>query len=99
MFIASLPCCACGVGGFSQAAHIRHKSAGMGMKPSDSLCVPLCCERPGIEGCHCKQHTFGEVKFWQQFGGIDKAKDLAQYLFLVTGNEEKAREYLVRWRR
>lgn len=51
--VAALPCIACGVHGYSQAAH--PPAPGRGIKQSDRLCVPLCCARPGnpgIVGCH-----------------------------------------------
>lgn len=49
--VASLPCIRCGVQGFSQAAH-PNAGKGMGTKASDYECFPLCCDRPGVRGCH-----------------------------------------------
>jgi hypothetical protein len=48
--VAEMPCAGCGLEGSSQAAHAR--GLGMGIKASDHLCIPLCCARPGVEGCH-----------------------------------------------
>ena len=48
--VASLPCIACGIQGYSQAAHLPPEAKGM--KQSDLLTFPLCCTRVGIAGCH-----------------------------------------------
>lgn len=48
--VASLPCIACGIQGYSQAAHLPPEAKGM--KQSDLLTFPLCCARVGIPGCH-----------------------------------------------
>ena len=49
-WIAAQPCINCGVDGYSQAAHPN--GGGMGTKADDLLCFPLCCDRPGVNGCH-----------------------------------------------
>ncbi len=51
-YVASLPCVGCGIEGYSQAAHVR--GLGLGIKASDHECVPLCCARPGVPGCHAE---------------------------------------------
>ena len=48
--VATLPCIACGIQGYSQAAHLPPEAKGM--KQSDLLTFPLCCTRVGIAGCH-----------------------------------------------
>lgn len=48
--VASLPCIACGIQGYSQAAHLPPEAKCM--KQSDLLTFPLCCTRVGIPGCH-----------------------------------------------
>lgn len=46
--VASQPCLVCGRLNTVQAAHIRHgMTGGMGYKPDDSLCTPLC----SVSGC------------------------------------------------
>lgn len=52
--VAALPCAVCGIVGFSQAAHANAGVAGKGLalKNCDSLTFPLCCDRPGVRGCH-----------------------------------------------
>lgn len=48
--VAGLPCKNCGIQGYSQAAHVPPD--GKGIKQDDRLTFPLCCTRPGINGCH-----------------------------------------------
>ncbi len=49
--VAALPCAHCGIEGFSQHAH-ENDGKGMGLKVDDRKAMPLCCTRPGYEGCH-----------------------------------------------
>lgn len=49
--VASLPCAHCGIAGYSQHAH-ENEGKGKGQKLDDRRAMPLCCARPGIEGCH-----------------------------------------------
>ena len=49
--VASLPCICCGIAGYSQHAH-ENDGKGARMKVDDRRAMPLCCTRPGIEGCH-----------------------------------------------
>ena len=49
-FVASHPCFACNVEGYSQCAHAN--GGGMGTKASDLETFPLCASRPGSLGCH-----------------------------------------------
>jgi hypothetical protein len=49
-YVASHPCFACGIEGWSQCAHAN--GGGMGTKASDLETFPLCCTRPGHQGCH-----------------------------------------------
>lgn len=49
--VAALPCIACGVHGYSQAAH-PNAGKGAGTKADDTDCFPLCADRPGVRGCH-----------------------------------------------
>lgn len=57
--VAALPCKVCGIVGSSQAAH-PNTGKGAGLKTDDRLCFPLCCDRPGVQGCHAKfdQHAW-----------------------------------------
>jgi hypothetical protein len=72
-FVRTRPCCACGITGRSQAAHIRMGSrslgkepTGMGQKPDDRFALPLCGPVIGIaEGCHARQHSGSEAAFWK----------------------------------
>jgi hypothetical protein len=59
-WIRTLPCCACGVEGRSEAAHTG-SDGGMSMKASDYSCVPLCAD------CHTQSpeayHRIGKRAF------------------------------------
>ena len=49
--VAALPCIHCGIYGHSQAAH-ADQGKGACIKSDDRTCFPLCCTRPGQQGCH-----------------------------------------------
>jgi hypothetical protein len=75
-WIASLPCCVCGKVTRSECAHIRYGSnSGIAQKPDDFRCVPLCNEH------HAEQHRVGEVTFWYDYGGWEKALILSKKLW------------------
>lgn len=61
--VASLPCARCGVLGYSQAAHANGArwGKGRGIKSSDSATFPLCCNRPGVQGCHERHDQYLDV--------------------------------------
>jgi hypothetical protein len=71
-FIREFACAMCGSTGPREAAHVRFGSgAGMGQKPDDWRCVPLCAG-PNANianelGCHNVQHVIGEPEFWKQY--------------------------------
>jgi hypothetical protein len=48
--VASMPCKACGIQDYSQAAHTHQ--GGKGIKADDRDTFALCCPREGVEGCH-----------------------------------------------
>jgi hypothetical protein len=76
----------------SQAAHIRSNTGGgMGLKPSDSWCVPLCVN------CHRKQHETSEAKFWGY--KIQAAKQLANKLFQASGDNIEGMRLISEWKR
>ena len=50
-FVASHPCFACGVEGFSQAAHANN-GKGLALKVCDLQTFPLCAPHWGLPGCH-----------------------------------------------
>ena len=81
-FIASLGCCMCPAQPPTQAAHIRfNQTGGTGLKPCDSLTVPLC------PSCHSRQHATSELAV---YGDVDRVKRLAKDLFEVSGDGLKA---------
>lgn len=91
-WISSLPCCVTGIVGMTQAAHIRSNTGGgMGFKPSDSYCVPLSYPE------HSKQHQIGERRYWGTH--MEKAIELANALFIMTGNTDRALEHIARFQR
>lgn len=49
--VAARACIYCGIQGYSQHAH-ENLDKGTGLKVDDRRAMPLCCTRPGIEGCH-----------------------------------------------
>jgi hypothetical protein len=53
-WVASLPCIACGIEGFSQAAHSNQAKHGKGrsIKASDEFTFPLCAPHFWMMGCH-----------------------------------------------
>jgi hypothetical protein len=53
-YVASQACFACGIEGFSQAAHPNQAKygKGRGIKASDSYCFPLCGPHGLSAGCH-----------------------------------------------
>jgi hypothetical protein len=54
--VAELPCAECGIEGWSQCAHSNSAEYGKGarIKSNDFASFPLCCDRPGIVGCHTR---------------------------------------------
>lgn len=52
--VAAYPCSACFVPNYSQCAHSNSSEdgKGLGIKSGDLATAPLCCDRPGIVGCH-----------------------------------------------
>lgn len=90
-FISQLPCCISGRQGETQAAHIRSGCFSLGLKPGDNFVIPLSVSE------HRLQHEIGEEKYYSSFGGVDKAKKLAEDLFSVSGNVEAALEIIARY--
>lgn len=64
-WVASLPCIACGVHGYSQAAH-PCAGRGLGQKSDDTDCFPLCCTRPGVLGCHVRHDQLIGIKLTER---------------------------------
>ncbi len=86
-FIRGLPCLVCGNNIQTEACHVRMSdariakvNAGVGQKPDDFFCVPLCGEH------HREQHTGSEPRFWQKHG-VDPIL-YALRLWSVTDNHE-----------
>ena len=100
-FIRSLPCCVCGRAP-CDAAHVRNGTDGaMGRKPSDKWTVPLCRAQLSMqgdighytEGCHAKQHRWGEEEFWEA-----DPLPLAEHLWRISGDMEAGMRAVERFR-
>lgn len=63
-WIQTLPCCACGVVGYSENAHVGNKGAGTGRKADYDQIAPLC----GPRGCHQQSHDDGQQSFEREYG-------------------------------
>lgn len=49
--VTLLPCMNCSIEGHTQAAHMN-LGKGAALKASDAALAALCCDRPGVRGCH-----------------------------------------------
>jgi hypothetical protein len=69
--VRALPCLYCGMEP-SESAHVRFSSAafgkasGLGKKPENRFCVPLCAEHHRL--AKDAQHNRGEREFWESLG-------------------------------
>ena len=68
--VAAMPCKECGIRDYSQAAHPPPN--GKAIKQNDLDCFPLCCTRPGVEGCHPK---FDQYKLYSREEADEKAAE------------------------
>lgn len=55
--VAAMPCAHCGKGSRSQHAH-ENFMKGKCLKLDDRRGMPLCCDEPGLEGCHMKFDSY-----------------------------------------
>ena len=55
--VAAMPCAHCGIQGYSQHAHLN-LGKGLALKTDDRTGFPLCCTRPGEEGCHVRYDQY-----------------------------------------
>jgi hypothetical protein len=63
-WLRKLPCCVPGCRQAPVEAHHVRKGAGVGLKPDDSACVPLC-------GGHHHQGHWGGWRTWEAKHGLD----------------------------
>jgi hypothetical protein len=89
-WIATLPCCVSGIEGQTQAAHVSKGRYSLGMKAGDNFIIPLSVEEHRTQTLW----PYGEAGYWEQHGGIDKVKKLANDLYEVSGNTEAAYQLL-----
>lgn len=86
--VASLPCTWCGIVGYSQHAHLN-LGKGFALKTDDRTGFPLCCARPGIEGCHIAYDQYRLIEggrdahhaYGQEWGRITRHTILEQGLW------------------
>jgi len=89
-FVRKISCCVCSAWPV-EASHIRKNCrGGTGMKSGDNFVLPVCSE------CHRFSHNVGEITFW---GDIEKPIELANALWINTGNLEYAKERVALFRR
>jgi hypothetical protein len=77
-------CCACGIDGRSEAAHVG--GGGTGYKGDSTMLVPLCGTRPTnqklygwyVEGCHAASHRIG-IKTFEKKYNVDLKARAAEY--------------------
>ena len=72
--VASLPCIACGIQGYSQAAHLPPEAKGM--KQSDLLTFPLCCARLVRSARPLRRAQDGMLAAIARFPGAPKRADV-----------------------
>ena len=85
--VAAMPCKACGIEGYSQAAHLPPD--GKGVKQDDRLIFPLCCTRPSITGCHADYDQYRMFSHEQaMIFGMAWAKQTMQAV-MAAGNWPK----------
>ena len=87
-FLRGLPCLVCEDNTSTEAAHIRmsdaraaKKNPGVGQKPHDFWCVPLCSR------CHREQHEVGEEALFWDRAMIDPLF-VALALYVNSGDQE-----------
>lgn len=91
-YVAGFPCFACGIEGYSQAAHDDF-GRGQRQKTCDTRIFPLCCTRYMEEGCH--------VRFDQLKGmTLEQRRELgAQYVTRMRAQAERdGRKEAALWR-
>lgn len=76
-------CIVCGKTETTIGAHVRHGlTGGTGLKPSDTLIMPLCAY-------HHSEESKDQVKFWMKHRGwsIDQVKEIARERYHVWKND------------
>jgi hypothetical protein len=80
-YVASLPCCGCGLADNTQAHHLlRTGQHGVALKSGDDYTIPLC------HYCHSDLHRCGdEVGFFDAFNvDFETVKAYAQELYNIS---------------
>lgn len=85
-FINSLCCCSCFSNPLSECSHIRRNhDGGIGIKPSDNLCVPQCHK------CHDK------VDYIITAENVEDFKTLAKNLYFISGDVAQGHRLVTRF--
>lgn len=85
-WIRGFHCANCGVSDPIEAAHVRILGGGgMGFKPADFDCVPLC------KNCHQEQHSIGERTFWTAYQA-EHGQSVHELVWHLQKASPKARE-------
>lgn len=93
-FIKKLPCVTCFKCAPNDASHIsKGNGKGVARKVGDDFTVPQCRQ------CHEKLHNVGEVTFWYDYGGHEKAAALGKELYSVTGDTIEGMKRIIQWKR
>ena len=77
--VAALPCQWCGISGYSQHAHLNF-GKGLNQKTDDRTGFPLCCTRPGVEGCHMAYDQYRLI----EVGGREAHREYGQEWGRIT---------------
>jgi hypothetical protein len=86
-FLRKLPCCVTLSALEVQAAHLPEKStSAMADKANDYMAVPLQALK------HRRQHDIGHPRFWEPYGGVERAQRLALDLWDVSGDLETGKK-------
>lgn len=75
-FIRSKPCLICEAEADVVAHHFRLKgTAGIGIKPPDRYCVPLCVKH------HTEIHAYGLLTFFKKYNIIYEDNEAYEYIY------------------
>ena len=83
-WLARYPCIICGDDTTTEACHVRYafaaigKASGIGKKPHDYYCVPMCGKH------HRLQHSGNEFGFWTDRGGDPIPVALLLFAIYIT---------------
>lgn len=86
--VSALSCMWCGIAGYSQHAHLN-LGKGLGLKTDDRTGFPLCCTRPGVEGCHVAYDQYRLIESGGREAHREYGKEwgrITRHTILSSGN-------------